>query len=73
MPVDKTERLKVLIYEYFFFNEAEYNNKIITLSNSYNYRKPDINLLYQIYNAKVQQLTFDKVMTDILGFLSHFD
>ena len=73
MSVDKTERLKVLLYEYFFFNEAEYKNKIITLSNSCNFRKSDTDLLYRLHNAKIQELTFDKIMNDILGLLNHFE
>lgn len=70
--IDKTERLKVLIYEYFFFNEAKYRNNVITLGNRCNYRKIDCDLLYQLHNAQIAYNIYDEVMSDVLKLLSEF-
>lgn len=70
--IDKTERLKVLIYEYFFFNEAKYRNNVIVLGNRCNYRKIDTDLLYDLHNAQLAYNTFDDVMSDVLKLLTDF-
>jgi len=70
--IDSTERLKVLIYEYFFFNESKRINKIISLSNLCNYRKVDLELLSKLYNSKVEYDTFSEIMTDILLLFKSF-
>ena len=73
MSFDKCERLKVLLYEYYFFNSAKYDNNVSMLYSRLNYKKPDKDLLYKLHNAIIEKDTFDKVMSDILDLLSFYD
>lgn len=70
--INEVERLRVLLYEYFFFNEVKYKNKVISLSNLCNFSKVDLDLLYRLHNSKIEYNTFNSVMEDVTSILADF-
>lgn len=64
----------LLVYRYFFYNETYYDNKVNMVFNTCKMKNATIDDYYRLIRAKIEQETFNKIMTDILTLFNpkHF-